>query len=113
MIDCMQLHPGMRAAAFYDSSLPVPMIFPPQYRAQMVAVLGRNEQITLKYFNRALLAEDDSLQLNISEKTKIQTVNGQKFSCCIGGRMLMVFYTASTRSIPPQTTPEKVVVICP
>lgn len=112
VIDCMQLRQGMRAAAFYDSSEPALMIFPPQYRACLVTVLDRNEQVVLKYFNRALLAEDNSLQLNVASNTRMQTVNGQKFSCCIGGRTLLVFYTATTRSIPPQTTPEKVVVMC-
>lgn len=111
VIDSRQLAPGMRVAAFYDSSLAVPMIFPPQYRAQLVAVLGRNEQIALNYFNGALLAQDDSLQLNIAGNTRIETINGQKFTCCVGGKRLLVYYTATTRSIPPQTTPERVVVM--
>ena len=29
VIDSRQLRPGMRVAAFYDQSVPVPMIFPP------------------------------------------------------------------------------------
>lgn len=112
VVECRQLEPGMRVAAFYDSSLAVPMIFPPQYQAQMITVLERNEQIALDYFNGALLAQDNSLQLNIAEETRIETLNGQRFSCCIGGRTLLVYYTATTRSIPPQTTPGKIVVMC-
>lgn len=112
VIESRQLRPGIRVAAFYDSSLPMPLIFPPQYRAQLVTALERNEQIMLNYFNRALLAEDNSLQLNIGENTRIRTINGQSFSCSIGGRMLLVYYTATTRSIPPQTTPERIVVMC-
>ena len=112
VVECRQLEPGMRVAAFYDSSLAVPMIFPLQYQAQMITVLERNEQIALDYFNGALLAQDNSLQLNIAEETRIETLNGQRFSCCIGGRTLLVYYTATTRSIPPQTTPGKIVVMC-
>ena len=112
VIDSRQLRTGMRVTAFYDSSLSIPMIFPPQYRAWLVTVLGRNEQITLKPFNGALLAQDNSLQLNIAEDTRIETINGQRFSCCIGGRTLLVYYTVTTRSIPPQTTPRKVIVMC-
>ena len=66
VIDCRQLRPGMRVAAFYDKTLPVPMIYPPQYRAVIIAVLGKNEQITLKYFDSDLIAGDHSLQLNRS-----------------------------------------------
>lgn len=47
IIDNRQLRPGMRVVAFYDSSLPVPLIFPPQYQAQMIAVVGRNEQVLI------------------------------------------------------------------
>ena len=35
-----QIRRVMQVAAFYDSSLPVPLIFPPQYRAQLITSLG-------------------------------------------------------------------------
>lgn len=112
VIDCRQMRPGMRIAAFYDKSLPVPAIFPPQYRAVIIAVLGKNEQIALNYFDGNLVAVDHSLQLNQSRSTEIETVNGQNFFCDIGNRTLLVYYTVTTRSIPPQTTPRKIVVLC-
>ncbi len=76
VIDSVQLRAGMRITAFYDSSLPVPLIFPPQYHAQMAAVTGRNEQVSFQFFNRNLLAADRSLQLNISDQTVVQTGSG-------------------------------------
>ncbi len=112
VIDSRRLRQGMRIAAFYDSSQPIPLIFPPQYTAQLITVLGRTEQIMLNYFDGDLLAEDQSLQLNIARTTLVRTINGQIFSCDIGNRMLLVYYTAETRSIPPQTTPDKIVVLC-
>ncbi|MCI8326146.1 MAG: hypothetical protein HFI37_00045, partial [Lachnospiraceae bacterium] len=87
-------------------------IFPPQYRAQIVTALGRNEQVTLKFFNRNLVAQDRSLQLNVAPSTMISTINGQRVNCNLGNRTLLVYYTATTRSIPPQTTPGKIVVLC-
>jgi hypothetical protein len=99
-------------AAFYDASLPVPLIFPPQYQAQIVAVLMRDEQIMLNEFDRNLTARDGSLQLNLARNTNIETLNGQNVSCNPAGRTLLVYYTATTRSIPPQTTPRRVVVFC-
>lgn len=111
VIDARQLRPGMRAAAFYDKTRPVPLIFPPQYQAEIITVLGRNEQIMLNFFNTELIAADDSLQLKLSRKTEIQTINGQSFFCDIGNRPLLVYYTVTTRSTPPQTTPRKIVVL--
>lgn len=112
IVDNTQLRRGMRIAAFYDSSLPVPLIFPPQYRAQLIAVLGRDEQIMLNYFDSSLTAVDDSLQLTVGRTTQIGTINGQDFRCELGNRVLLVYYTATTRSIPPQTTPGRIVVLC-
>ncbi|MDE7405170.1 MAG: hypothetical protein K2M81_08695 [Lachnospiraceae bacterium] len=112
VIDDIQIRMGMRIAAFYDASLPMPLIFPPQYRAQIVTVIGRNEQVMLNYFDRNLLAKDRSLQLNIAGNTAIRTANGQRFNCNPADQILMVYYTATTRSIPPQTTPSRIIVFC-
>ena len=112
IIDSRQLRQGMRVAAFYDGNLPVPLIFPPQYRAQMVTVLGRNEQVMLNYFDENLTATDGSLQLNVGPGTVIKTINGQNITCNLGEHILLVYYTVTTRSIPPQTTPRKIIVLC-
>lgn len=112
IIDSRQLRVGMRVAAFYDSSLPMPLIFPPQYRAQLITTVGRNEQVMLSKFDRNLLSEGGSLQLNIAGNTMIRTVNGQSFNCDPADRTLLVYYTAATRSIPPQTTPSRIIVFC-
>lgn len=112
IIDSRQLRQGMRIAAFYDSDLPVPLIFPPQYRAQLLAVLGRHEQIMLNYFDSELTAADGALQINIAGGTVIRTLNGQNITCSLGDHTLIVYYTTTTRSIPPQTTPRKIIVLC-
>ncbi|MBD5505555.1 MAG: hypothetical protein HDR09_19035 [Lachnospiraceae bacterium] len=112
IIDSRQLRPGLRVAAFYDASLPVPLIFPPQYRAQIITVLGRDEQVMINEFNRNLIAADNSLQLNIARNTSIETINGQNTSCSPGNQTLLVYYTTTTRSIPPQTTPRRVIILC-
>lgn len=112
IIDNRQLRRGMEIVAYYDSNLPVPLIFPPQYHAQIVAVPGRNQQIMLNYFDRNLRASDQSLQLNIGLGTQVRTANGQNFGCPPGNQWLLVFYSVTTRSIPPQTTPERIIVLC-
>ena len=70
VIDHVRLRPGMRVAAFYDTNLPTPAVYPPQYRAELVVPLRR------------------------------------------GNMELLVFYTAATFSMPAQTTPQRVIVMC-
>lgn len=112
IIDDRQLRIGFRVAAFYDGNLPVPLIFPPQYTAQIITLLGRNEQIMLNFFDNNLTASDRSLQLNIGRNTNVSTINGQSVNCSLGNHVLLVYYTVTTRSIPPQTSPSRVVVLC-
>ena len=112
VIDCRPLRIGLRVAAFYDTSLPVPLIFPPQYQAQIITVLTRDEQVMINRFNRNLVAEDNSLQLNIARNTNIETINGQSVNCNPANQTLLVYYTNTTRSIPPQTSPRRIVVLC-
>lgn len=112
VIESIRLSRGMRVAAFYDSSLPVPLIYPPQYQAQMITTLGWKQLIMLNYFDEDLLATDNSLKINLGNSTDVTTLNGQPYYCNPGGHSLLVYYTITTRSIPPQTTPERIVVLC-
>lgn len=101
---------GMTMTAFYDSNLPVPLIYPPQYNA--VAGNLTNKNVKISQFNQNLVSQDGSLRINISPQTMVILPNGQEFRGNIRNRTLIVVYGASTRSIPAQTTPEQVIVIC-
>jgi len=112
VIDGRSLSAGMRIAAFYDSMSPVPLIYPPQYRALLITILRQGEQAFVGHFNRDLISSDNSLRLQIGPATNVTTANGQSCRCCPEGNTLLVLYTNTTRSIPPQTTPRRVIVLC-
>lgn len=112
VIDHVRLRPGMRVAAFYDTNLPTPAVYPPQYRAELVAPLRRGQQVMLDYFNDQMESADGSLKLNIGPMTNVMTMNGQPYTCSPENRELLVFYTAATFSMPAQTTPQRVIVMC-
>lgn len=112
VVGSAQLRSGMPVAAFYDSSLPVPLIYPPRFQAELIAPLQNDEIVMLNFFRRNLTATDNSLRINLTRSTRIVTLNGQRYSCPPGGNYLLVYYSVTTRSIPPQTTPRKIVVLC-
>jgi len=113
VVDNKRLRRGMIIRGFYDASRPVILIYPPQYQAVAVVVLREeNEGVVLAYFNRHLTANDNSLRLNIGRNTVVETVNGQLYKCDPANHVLLVFYGATTRSIPPQTTPDRIIVFC-
>lgn len=47
-----------------------------------------------------------------SQMVSLRTENGQNFTCSPGGRVLLVYYTTTNRSLPPQTTPRRIIVMC-
>ena len=112
VIDNVRLRPGMRIAAFYDTNLPTPAVYPPQYRAELITTLRRGQQVLLDYFDDELTSADGSLKLNIGPMTNVMTLNGQQYTCSPENTELLVYYTASTFSMPAQTTPQKVIVMC-
>lgn len=103
---------GDRVTGFYDINVPVPMIYPPQYRAAVMAKEHKDEFVTVSFFNRQLVSSDGNLQLNINAKTPILLENGQTFSGSPVNRNLIVVYSATTRSIPAQTNPKQIIVMC-
>lgn len=112
IIDSTRLRPGLMITAFYDSTRPIPLIFPPQYQAELITTLRGSEEVALNFFDQNLTATDNSLRLNINRTTDISTMNGQRFNCSPGNNFLLVYYSNTTRSIPPQTTPRRIVVLC-
>lgn len=112
VVDNVRLRPGMRIAAFYDANLPTPAVYPPQYRAELVTSLRRNQQVKLDYFDDSLTSTDNTLRLNIGPTTNVENVNGQQYTCSPENSELLVYYTTTTFSIPAQTTPQRVIVLC-
>lgn len=111
-IDQVNVKKGDSVTAFYDSRLPVIMIYPPQYRAVVIARRTRNRFVTVAKFNRELVSDDGSIRLNISDKTRIVMRNGQSFLCGIEGKHAAVVYSVSTKSYPAVTSPSEVIVLC-
>lgn len=112
VVNNLRLRRGMSIIAFYDADAPVLLIFPPQYRALVVAQKSPQESVALMYFDDNLISSNHSLQLSLAPSTTITTANGQIFDCNPGNNWLLVYYTITTRSIPPQTTPRRVIVMC-
>lgn len=103
---------GDLVIGFYDTSVPVPLIFPPQYQAIVMSPVFNDRFVTVDEFNDKLISSDGMLQLNIISKTTIRLTNNQTFQGTLAKRPLAVVYGPSTRSIPAITTPEQIIVLC-
>ena len=112
VVDFDTLSVGMLCTFWYAADAPMPLIYPPQYNAVAVAQEKNGRMVSVGYFNSSLVNEDDTLQLNLDGTVDVRTTNKQYFQGSPANHNLVVSYGSSTRSIPAQTTPMQIVVLC-
>ncbi|WHX98729.1 hypothetical protein [Neobacillus sp. DY30] len=103
---------GDHVTGFYDVNVPVILIYPPQYQALIIVKDHSYQNVKVDYFNSQLVSSDGQLQLNISSYTPLLLQNDQPFTLNPANRNLLVVYGPATFSIPAQTTPYKIIVLC-
>ncbi len=111
VVDFETLDVGMNCTFWFPLNAPALLIYPPQYTAAVAAPVKDDRRVEVAYFDEELLNDKKNLRLNLEENQVVYTTNNQKFSGRPGGHDLVVEYTFTTRSIPAQTTPMKVVVL--
>ena len=112
VVDWEVLEEGMRCTFWYRKDAPIPLIYPPRYNAVAVAQKHNDRTVEVGFFNSQLINEEMTLQLNLNERVDVRTVNNQYFLGSPSNHNLVVTYETSTRSIPAQTTPRSIVVLC-
>lgn len=114
---------GDTVTGFFDANSIMIMIYPPQYEA--VVMINQPEDLPFAFVGRffstelynggtELISADNNLRLNPRHpETVIISQGGQDATDWeLDGRMLVVFYTVATRSMPPLVNaPEKIVVM--
>ena len=113
--DGAYLTEGMEVAVVYDAFGPMGMSMPP-YLGQVTAVVANADAgfFAVGHFDEELTDMKNMLQLNISDKTDIQNLQGARIRLTaedVKNQDALVFYGATTRSIPAQTTPSFVLLL--
>lgn len=114
VLDQHTFQAGDSIVAIYDTKAPVPLIYPPQFAAIVLAENVDGYEAMLDFFDEDLLNQDKTLKLNLSDEdgTEILLSNGQTYFYAPGGHFLLVLYMFTTRSIPAVTPPQKIIVFC-
>ncbi|MGN0108080.1 MAG: copper amine oxidase N-terminal domain-containing protein [Hominilimicola sp.] len=108
---------GADITVFTGAYTPAPLIMPPQYQANVI-IINDEEQVSFVDVDTYLAGSEylvnaaNTLAVNIDKETKIVDKDEKSFTGeTLENNDLIVFYGASTRSIPAQTIPSKVVVL--
>lgn len=112
VMDFQPLTMGTRCTFWYRLDAPAVLIYPPRYTAVAAAPVRNDRMVDLSFYNDALVNEEQTLQLRLDNSVELRTANNQYYQGNPANHNLLVSYTTSTRSIPAQTTPEKVYVLC-
>ena len=106
---------GSKITVFTGSYEPTPLILPVQYTANVIIINGDQEgNVNIDTY----LADEEgytnaanTLNIATADDTKIVDKNEKEYKGDLDKNDLIVFYGVSTKSIPAQTTPTKVVVL--
>ncbi|HZK44079.1 MAG TPA: stalk domain-containing protein [Syntrophomonadaceae bacterium] len=113
IVDNAEITVGTQIIVFYDANKPMLMIYPPQYNPEVIAVINDEVIIKVDTFDVDLVSSDNSLQLNLTDETEVVLRDGTPFAGQIADLELVVTYDISTKSIPAQTKPIKIVILHP
>lgn len=111
ILDDEDITVGLTVTGFYDATKPMILIYPPQYNIEVLVVEKEGRNVKADVFDENLISSDRMLKLNISEETEIVSEDGEIFEGDLVNRRLVVIYGPSTKSIPAQTTPDKIIVL--
>ncbi|ADC50055.1 hypothetical protein BpOF4_10000 [Alkalihalophilus pseudofirmus OF4] len=108
-----ELEVGDKISAYTYANKPMPLIYPPQYSPEVVIVeTDAMRSAVVGTFNDELMDETLSLKLNVSEETELSSLTEKDVGIeNLAGQDLLVFYSITTKSIPAQTTPERIIVL--
>ena len=109
-----ELKKGATIAAYYDKNKPMILIYPTTVTPEIVVV--NNEEVfgevKVSQFDKEFLSLDGELKLNIGKDTPLFNQQGKAIELKeLNGKELMVFYSITTRSLPAQTTPTKIIAL--
>lgn len=110
------LKKNLKVEAYYDKNKPMILIYPAQITPELFFVIDEEKPGSVKVgkFDEDFLSLDKELKLNIGEETTIVNQQGEKINKGdLSGKELAVFYSITTRSLPPQTPPDKIVALDP
>ena len=98
--------------AFVDSKSPIPMIHPPQITPLLVIFdqYDKKGEVSVGVFDDMLYSDQLKLKLHVKEDTEIIDLQGKRVDAKdLAGKLLFVFYSVTTRSMPAQTNPTKII----
>lgn len=113
--DADLIEKGTVIDVYVSANAPAPLILPAEYTAAVIAVKG-DYMTDVDVYTKSedgYVNDANTLELLISDNTRnVQFVDvDMNPLMSLDGEKALVYYTNSTKSIPAQTTPEKIIIL--
>ena len=111
--EVVNIKQGDTVTLYIPANQPMIMIYPPLYSPAVVIVGEESDSnfVKVAQFDENFVSEDNQLKLNISDDTIIVNAKGERVSKDeVTKQNAIVFYGPTTKSIPAQTTPSKIII---
>jgi hypothetical protein len=104
---------GDALAAYYVSPQVMTMQYPPRFDATILVKYGDGVPggVYAGIFDKSHLATDKSLQLRVTDETGVYGADGSGYSGELTNRVLLAYSELVLESFPPQTYPNKIIVL--
>ena len=113
-LNLADLKKGASIEAYYDKNKSMILIYPATVTPEIVILKDENVhgEVKIAKFDKKLLSLDNELKLNIAKETILLNQQGKKIKeIDLHDKELAIFYSATTKSIPAQTTPTKIIAL--
>ncbi|MBY0123686.1 copper amine oxidase N-terminal domain-containing protein [Bacillus sp. S/N-304-OC-R1] len=112
-LEASAIKEGTKVDVFYDKNKPMPLIYPATITPDFIMVQSENLGfVKVAKFDDKFISLDNELKLHISDDTPLMNEKGETLvKDELAGKELIVFYSETTRSIPAQTMPKKIIAL--
>lgn len=111
-VDCFFGDEGVKIVGFYDPTLPMPLIYPPQYQIRVIALDLPGRYVKADFYDCFLVSQDNQLQLEVTNNTYIINEENRIPYCGnISNKYMVALYSSMTKSIPAKTHPNVIIVL--
>ena len=114
LLNLENLKKGATIEAYYDKNKPMILIYPATVTPEIVIMKDEkvHGEVKIAKFDRNFISLDNELKLNIAKDTILLNQQGKKIKeIDLHDKELAIFYSTTTKSIPAQTTPTKIIAL--
>lgn len=113
-LDVSEIEVGSIVSIYHRENTPMMMSMPPKYVPELIVVNNNEDFMSHKfmYFDQQLISADSEIQISDDFLRLVESIEYRPLiKELLVDQELLVFYQKSTKSLPAQVYPEKIIIL--